>query len=494
MVWWVREDCCGVFCGFMTIFLLCFALFVQLTFVVGPGLGYLHPLTLFYVYITVMAAISHMRTQFTNPGAVPLNNDQVIESMHEQTMSTMTSSSNDNNNNNKSKTPGDINARGENKNNININNNNPSNSNNINSNNNTTHATDGNPNDKNSNINTSGMSVVTHKQTDPISRRQKINRYFSEMQIQGRWCNKCSQYKPSDSHHCSTCGRCIIKMDHHCPWVNNCVAMMNQKYFVLFLFYTALCCGFCLVSLITRFISCNHHNTRDRDGDFSGRGGSRSSRRRPSFGRRHSGPSGGGGSGGRASLKMGAGLAGPQPGRGVGGQLRNLLGLDDVGNAIVQDGVMAAAVADGAGDIAGNGNDNINQVIDGNDVIVNNGDGLEMDDLSAVYGDWCDGGGLDVMFCMLNMFEGILFGLFTCIMSCDQISSIMNNVTYIDSIQMKRDSRKKHRNSSDSQKKLTGMDNLAFIFGETLGIRWFLPVAQTDKIKKDFRQLCSKFD
>ena len=57
-----------------------------------------------------------------------------------------------------------------------------------------------------------------------------------------RVCPKCSTLKPPTSHHCRTCMRCVVKMDHHCPWVNNCVAIFNQKYFLLFLFWTALCC------------------------------------------------------------------------------------------------------------------------------------------------------------------------------------------------------------------------------------------------------------
>eukprot|EP00462_Mataza_sp_D1_P022674 CAMPEP_0175131226 /NCGR_PEP_ID=MMETSP0087-20121206/6427_1 /TAXON_ID=136419 /ORGANISM="Unknown Unknown, Strain D1" /LENGTH=310 /DNA_ID=CAMNT_0016413497 /DNA_START=16 /DNA_END=948 /DNA_ORIENTATION=- len=74
-----------------------------------------------------------------------------------------------------------------------------------------------------------------------------------------RLCKRCNTVKPYNAHHCSTCGRCVIRMDHHCPWVNNCVAIFNQKYFILFLFYTALCCIYSGVLLVARFISCTHN-------------------------------------------------------------------------------------------------------------------------------------------------------------------------------------------------------------------------------------------
>lgn len=68
-------------------------------------------------------------------------------------------------------------------------------------------------------------------------------------------CKKCKDnWKPPRAHHCIHCNKCVFRMDHHCSWINNCVASHNQKYFILFLFYTLLLSLSTFIINITGFI------------------------------------------------------------------------------------------------------------------------------------------------------------------------------------------------------------------------------------------------
>ncbi len=53
-------------------------------------------------------------------------------------------------------------------------------------------------------------------------------------------CSTCMIVRPPRAFHCSTCGVCIEQQDHHCPWMGTCVGKRNLKYFLAFLFWTAM--------------------------------------------------------------------------------------------------------------------------------------------------------------------------------------------------------------------------------------------------------------
>ncbi|OQR92154.1 villin [Thraustotheca clavata] len=57
-----------------------------------------------------------------------------------------------------------------------------------------------------------------------------------------RYCRKCELPKPDRTHHCGTCEACIAKMDHHCVFLNKCIGLENYKFFILFLFWSAVTC------------------------------------------------------------------------------------------------------------------------------------------------------------------------------------------------------------------------------------------------------------
>jgi palmitoyltransferase ZDHHC9/14/18 len=84
-----------------------------------------------------------------------------------------------------------------------------------------------------------------------------------------KYCSTCDIYRPPRAIHCGICNCCIERLDHHCPWLGTCVGKRNYKYFICFIWSTAL-----LVISVLFFCSI-HINveslmemTLQRDGEF----------------------------------------------------------------------------------------------------------------------------------------------------------------------------------------------------------------------------------
>jgi len=73
------------------------------------------------------------------------------------------------------------------------------------------------------------------------------------------FCEKCLNWKPDRTHHCSEVNRCVRRMDHFCPWIGGVVSETNMKFFIQMVVY-----GFQLSSFVFGVFVwlCVDHNRR----------------------------------------------------------------------------------------------------------------------------------------------------------------------------------------------------------------------------------------
>ena len=77
-------------------------------------------------------------------------------------------------------------------------------------------------------------------------------------------CLDCQTPRPPKTHHCVSCKRCILKRDHHCFLSATCIGFSNQRYFIVYCFYCALGCSYC-VFLCWQYCTLMFGNPLTRD-------------------------------------------------------------------------------------------------------------------------------------------------------------------------------------------------------------------------------------
>jgi len=95
----------------------------------------------------------------------------------------------------------------------------------------------------------------------------KCNRAVEKFRRKVRYCHVCDLFKPASAHHCRTCGRCINRLDHHCPWISGCVGELNQRYFLLFLFYVFLSASSSILLFLYRSYMSVYYSPPRRRGE-----------------------------------------------------------------------------------------------------------------------------------------------------------------------------------------------------------------------------------
>ncbi|KAH9385592.1 palmitoyltransferase ZDHHC2/15/20 [Nematocida major] len=66
--------------------------------------------------------------------------------------------------------------------------------------------------------------------------KESLFAYKHEMSI----CVICNTAQPMRSYHCTKCSRCLLLMYRHLTWCDLCIGFTNYKFYIVFLFYSAL--------------------------------------------------------------------------------------------------------------------------------------------------------------------------------------------------------------------------------------------------------------
>uniref|UniRef100_A0A8I5NPX7 Palmitoyltransferase n=1 Tax=Papio anubis TaxID=9555 RepID=A0A8I5NPX7_PAPAN len=57
------------------------------------------------------------------------------------------------------------------------------------------------------------------------------------------FCTSCLIRKPLRSLHCHVCNYCVARYDQHCLWTGRCIGFGNHHYYIFFLFFLSMVCG-----------------------------------------------------------------------------------------------------------------------------------------------------------------------------------------------------------------------------------------------------------
>jgi len=85
--------------------------------------------------------------------------------------------------------------------------------------------------------------VAPSSERDENDQHQKNQQQQQQQLAEFQTCPVCLLMAPPRSHHCKICNCCVLKHDHHCFFTASCVGFNNQRYFVVFIFYTSVSCA-----------------------------------------------------------------------------------------------------------------------------------------------------------------------------------------------------------------------------------------------------------